>query len=206
MPPCSGFRTTSASGLFVIGFIATIIGIFAAALTLIFGVRDLFAVKYFGRTTPLKGAKAFWGRLCRKCYLFAYHCVLDADKDESLRLRPAMPKFGLDSDSFCFDKFEGFRDYWKALHYKGTQASVRKIRIERVEGDLAEVSGEIKLTRQSTTGFLALGVIGALAFATNDTVSVKKLFRRVDGQWYAVNGEFDSGEDRFGFAALTAGK
>jgi hypothetical protein len=193
------------SPLFMIGIFGMMFSFLFVLFTLILGLRDLFAIKYSARQTPLKGAKAFWGGLCAKRYLFAYHCILEADKDESLRLRPAIPKFGVLAESCCFDQFEGFRDYWKnLLHKAGTQAAVTKLKVVRTQGDFAEVVGELKLTKQSTTGFLVLGVIGALLFATRDSMPVKKLFRQIDGQWYAVNGELDSGEDRFGLATLTS--
>ncbi len=164
-------------------------------------MRDLLAAKYFGRRTPLKGAKAFLGGLCAKRYRFAYYCLLDADKDESLRLRPALPKFGVEAESFSFERFEGFKTYWKnLLHKGGAQTKLSNLRVVRTEGDLALVSANLKLTRQ-LTGVLTLGLIGALLFTDRDTLAVKKLFRRVNGQWYAVNGEIDSGEDRFGLAS-----
>ncbi len=147
------------------------------------------------------------GALCASRYLFAYYCILDADKDDSPRLRPALPTFNVAADTFTFDEYEGFRDYWKPLLHKGgAQAVVRNIRLVRTEGDYAEVSADLKLAQHSAIGFHALGVLGALMFAKRESLTVKKLFRLLDGQWYAVNGELDSGEDRFGLACQVAGK
>ncbi len=155
-----GFSLGDRSPLFFLGPVGMIFGIICGVVALILVVRDLLAIKYFGRRTPLKGAKAFLGGLSAKRYRFAYYCLLDADKDESLRLRPALPKFGVEAESFSFEQFEGFKTYWKnLLHKGGTQATLSNLRVVRTEGDLALVSANLKLTRQSTGGFLALGVI-----------------------------------------------
>ena len=63
------------------------------------------------------------------------------------------------------------------------------------QGDFAVVSADVKLSRSSTTGFLLLGIIGALLMGDKEKVSVSKLLRNVNGQWYVVNGELDSIED-----------
>lgn len=195
-----GLSAGERSPTFGLGIMGTIFGSILLICALFLGLRDLFAVKYLGRHTPEKGAKAFLGGLCNKRYRFAYYCVLDADKDQMQRLRPPLPKFGVDTGLCSFDQYAGFRDYWKNLiHKDGTSATLKSVRLERVDGDLAEVSATIKLTKHSTTGFLALGALGAALFATRESLPVKKLFRCVNGQWYAVNGELHSGEDRFGF-------
>jgi hypothetical protein len=177
-----------------------VMGLFIFGLfTLILGVRDLFSPTYLGRITPEKGARAFLGGLCGKRYKFAYACLLEADKDGLARLRPALAKFDVAAKTCSFSIYEGFRDYWKGLlHYKGTQAGVGKIRLQRSAGDLAEVTAEISLNRHSTTGFLAFGILGAMLMGTRDKLQVRKLLRQVNGQWYVVNGELDSAEDRFG--------
>lgn len=197
-----GFTSDQRSAWFSLGPLGILFGIIPALFALVFVPRDLFRVKYFGRLTPVKGARAFLSGLCTKRYRFAYYCVLDADKDDLRRLRPAVPMLGLDAESYCFRRFEGFRDYWKSLlENRQTPASVLKLRLVQIEGDLAEVSAEIVLTEHAT-GVLSLGSL-AKVLGNCETLNVKKLFRRVDGQWYAVNGELDSGEDRFGFAILT---
>ena len=90
-----GLSAGERSPIFILGPLGVVLGILFGVIALILGVRDLFAVKYSGRHTPVKGAKAFWAGLCAKRYVFAYYCVLDADKDESLRLRPACPSSAL---------------------------------------------------------------------------------------------------------------
>ena len=197
-----GFSLGDRSPLFFLGPVGMIFGIICGVVALILVVRDLLAIKYFGRRTPLKGAKAFLGGLSAKRYRFAYYCLLDADKDESLRLRPALPKFGVEAESFSFEQFEGFKTYWKNLLHKGGTRSHPQQPPGRPHGrrscpGLSESQTDPAIDRR----FLALGVIEASLFADRDTLAVKKLFRRVNGQWYAVNGEIDSGEDRFGLAS-----
>ena len=68
-----------------LGPVGMIFGIICGVFALILVVRDLLAVKYFGRRTPLKGAKAFLGGLSAKRLSF---CLLLPSRRRQGRVAP----------------------------------------------------------------------------------------------------------------------
>jgi len=199
------FMSNENSPFFVLGVLGGVGAVVLPIFALIFFINDLTVPSFQGRITPEKGLKAFLRGLCAKRYKFGYACVLEGDKDALVRLRPAVPKLGVVREEFDFSSSEGFKAYWKGLlHYKGTQATVSRIRLGTVQGNYAVVTAEIKLNRHSGTGFLLFGVLGAMLMGDKETLKVSKLLRRSGGQWWVVNGELDSAEDRALEAALGA--
>ncbi len=193
------------AGLAVIGLTVA----FIAGICALMGfANDMGTPSGSQRTTPEKGLKAFLRSMCFKRYNYAYACLLDGDKDDLGRVRPKLEKFGKKGPDCSFATYNGFRDYWSGLlRHKSSQPSVGRISLVDSKGEFATVSAQVKLTRSSTTGSLLLGIIGALLMGDKEKVTVTKLLRKVDGQWYVVNGELESAEDgALDVAAELAGK
>jgi hypothetical protein len=185
------------SDLFVLAPLGMTIFIIAGVLLVVSLINDLMMPSIHGRTTPEKGTKAFLRGLCAKRYKFAYACLLPPEKDELVRLRPPLEKLKVRKGKFAFGDYRGFRDYWKGLlHSGGVTATVSRIKAREVRGDFARVSAVITLKKHSTTGFLLFGAIGAMMMGDKEVIAVSKLLRRIDGQWWVVNGELQSAEDQ----------
>jgi hypothetical protein len=159
-----------------------------------------------GRRTPVKGLKAFLGAIRVGRYKYAYACLLEGDKDDAERVRRAISEVSVDGGSYSFKNLAGFKEYWRTMtHASGMsmrRAKLSGLREVSVSGDYAVVSASVTIESYPwlLLVFLPLALIPvALVISLitkRETVNVSKLLRRVGNQWYVVNGELDSPEDR----------
>ncbi len=172
---------------------------------LVLGITDLTIPSRVGRTTPARGLSAFLKSIKIGRFQYAYACVLDGDKDDLTRTRKARDAVRIEGGSFSFGALDGFKKYWTGIARSGggqsRQMIISKIKTIREEGDFALVNAEVKVqSYPSAIIFTVLITILLTAvliavLTKRETLQVTKLMRRVDGQWYVVNGELESPED-----------
>jgi ribosomal protein L37AE/L43A len=191
-------------GLTVTGFI---FGIIFGIATLVFLGNDLLIPSASARNTPERGFKAFLHSVRIARFGYAYACVLEGDKDDTKREVVKMDKVQLDYSPYSFANLKGFKQYWKGIcrasRGQSRRMTISKVRLEQLEGEYALVSAQVQL--HSYPSLLALlillnfiiAVIVIMAMTKHEKIVLTKLLRKVDGQWYVVNGELLSGEDRF---------
>ena len=80
-----GFSLGERSPLFFLGPLGIVFGFISAVFAAVLIPIDLVTVKYFGRRTPLKGAKAFLGGLCAQAVSF---CLLLPSRRRQGRVAP----------------------------------------------------------------------------------------------------------------------
>lgn len=157
------------------------------------------------RTTPERGARAFYGALRRKQYARAYACLSPLDRIPDLRPTMAIPRLEVKEQSYSFKDKDGFGKYWRAQsglasgflgggYHKTLTAKV--LGVEDSGSGVAAVDLEITISGYPTTAYLGLvaGPVGAvllMALLTRrEKFKMRKLLVRKDGLWWMVNGEF----------------
>jgi hypothetical protein len=172
-------------------------------------INDVRTPSADARTTPDAGFKAFMHSVRIGRFKYAYACLLDGEKDGTKRKRKGFATLKLSPATFSFATYDGFKRYWKELVRPSAGQSrsmgFSSVAVEKQEGDWALVraqatfkaypSGLIILVIFGVPGIL-LALILVAALTKRARLSVIKLMRRVGNQWYVVNGELDSPEDR----------
>ena len=158
-----------------------------------------------GERRPRKGPRRF-GAPLRVAISFRLLLHSDADKDDSPRLRPALPTLDVAADTFTFDEYEGFRDYWKPLLHKGAHRPSANIRLVRTEGRLCRSVGRPQAGPALRHRFSCARCTGALMRQARvaDRQEALSPPRRPMGTRLTENSI--PVEDRFGLACQVAGK
>jgi len=162
-------------------------------------VDDLALPSASGRTDPARGMKAFLQALKLKRYSYAYNCLLPGERNNRPRRRYAVQTIGTRSGKFSFADLRGFRAYWHPLfHPASAEAAMDFSDLEVVHQgeDFAVVAAKLSATREAGGwGGGLLGFAVRRLMSKEQEVKIGKLLRRVDGQWYLVNGEVFGPED-----------
>jgi hypothetical protein len=191
--------------LMVFTVLGAIFGIICGLAFLAWLIDDLTVPALHRRLTPEKGTSAFFKAIACGRMQHAYACLLDGDKDRTERTRSAISEVKVASGRYPFDDPRGFRDYWAGL-CRNSGGYSRRMVISRIvlvksEGDHAQVrvAGRIEsyplLALLGVFGGLILGLILVVVTTTKRDFETTKLLRKVDDQWWMVNGELDSPED-----------
>jgi len=189
--------------------VAFIVAFVALICTLVAFTNDMRTPCASSRTTPLAGIRAFLHSLRLGRFAYAYACVLESDKDDNPRRRKGFGALKTNPGTFSLGQLAGFKAYWKDIVRPGgghnRRMTISSLALEQEEADWALVRIHAKLEAYPSAVLIAVifgvpGIILAvvLAYATTkrEHLSIVKLMRRVDDQWYVLNGELDSPEDR----------
>jgi len=158
--------------------------------------QDAEANREWARRSPASGLRAFSRAMCNGDFEYAYQCLLPGNISSVPRTRPAISLVGLGSQRCSFDSLSGFAEYWepvfKQQDISGNRVVVSDFGLNRQAEDVAQVTCRVKL--------VVAGHDHASDSIDNretqrDSLSLTKLLRRVDGQWYVVNGELAGPED-----------
>jgi len=203
------------------GDTAVMFGVLGVVALIILGIgvlvafaNDMQMLFYSKRNSPEKGLKAFLHSIRMGRYACAYACLLDGDKDELERYRRAIPSVSVPEGRFSLATLEGFRSYWKGLTRPGgaymRRAVLSDFAVVGTVGEYARVKVSVKIEAYPWPLLLCLPLallpvaIIIAVITKRETLTTTKLLRRVNGQWWVVNGELDSAEDRALEAALGA--
>lgn len=190
-------------------FVPITTAVIAVICTLVAFLNDMKTPCASARTTPVAGIKAFLQSLRVGRFDYAYACLLSSDKDSTERRRKAFEDLKVKAGTFSFAELSGFKAYWKNLTRTSggctRRMAVSSFSVEKEEGDWALVRVSAKLQAYPSAIVIAVifglpGIVIAcilIAVMTKrETVEITKLLRKVNGQWYVVNGELESAEDR----------
>ncbi len=191
------------------GWELTVIGVGGFTVTTIILVLrlaiDIRIPSAGSRNTPALGLAAFLLALKTGRFRYAYACLLDGDKDGTVRTRPGFQTVEVQVGVFAFATLEGFRGYWQGVMHSSMDmtrtANIKDVRILDAKDDFAVVSAEVEIRAypawvgHTMHGSLLAPLILAIRLTKRETVRMTKLMRCVHQQWYVVNGEIDSLED-----------
>ncbi len=192
--------------LMALAVLGVVFGIISGIAFLVWLGGDLSVPPLARRITPEKGMASFIKAIASGRLSHAYACLLGVEKDQTERFRPEIPEVKVVSDAWSFANLDGFTQYWRGI-CRSSGGYSRRMVISRVvsvrtEGDFALVRavGRIEsyplLALLGLLGGLLPLIIIVLVATKKHSVEITKLLRRVDGQWWVVNGELDSPEDR----------
>jgi len=198
--------------------LASMLAALIAVPACIFFSQDTKVPAPRGRTAPEAGLRAFMSALITERYRYAHGCLVPGERDGRIRRQPEIEDFGLFGRHYEFNRLDGFRRYWRAL-VKPSNRSVPQWSIVTVasfevtdrDGDFAVVSCGLSialwdwrideerhpLLKVCRYSGVLMWVPWLINICTPRTLGLhlKKLVRRIDDQWYVVNGELYSRED-----------
>lgn len=189
-------------------------------------MQDLSVPQPGGRTTPAKGLEAFFGAMRLGNFRYAHKCLLPVERNLTPRAIPnTEPSFQKGAGRTAFDTEAGFREYWRLIirssFLTGRSVEVGVFGPKQEVGDFALMTCLLNVTKTNMWRALLRAAVILLhnpllhlllsKESPTWTVETRKLMRRVDGQWYVVNGELhgpedDAFEDAVRIAALSDGE
>jgi len=189
-------------------------GISALALYLRLLVQDLRVPRPGKRTTPIRGLRAFLCALITERYAYARACLVPGECDARTRRQPEIEDLGVFGRHYEFERLDGFRRYWRGIVRPSRKLArqlhwvrVGEFRLERESGDFALVSCRFRVSlwdSQLEGGEYALlnspflrwlKELIDLFTPRSYSAELTKTLRRIDDEWYLVNGEMQSPED-----------
>jgi hypothetical protein len=174
--------------------------------------QDLKVPGPTGRVSPTAGLRAFLYAMITGSYRYAHGCLVPGERDERTRRQPQFEDLGALGRHYEFNRLDAFRRYWHALVSPSNRAVTQPsyvnaagFRVLEQRDDFALVCCHLDVLlwdRHITEkDYPLLKWAGAVKFLLNLCIPrrrrlhLRKLLRRIDGQWYLVNGELASLED-----------